>query len=184
LIEKIENSIPGHYLYPAYIFADRKPHLVTTVLGSCVSVCFYDPVMKIGGLNHFMLPLWNGEGLASPKYGNIAIEKLLDKLFSLGVGKNNLIAKVFGGADSLEQKQNFYRIGARNIILAMDILEEKKIKVISQSTGGNTGRNIKFHTGTGEVLLRYIKKSPVIVSQKNLPVNGKKVIDLKTENKR
>ena len=47
-------------------------------------VCLYDPVIRVGGINHYMLPLWNGQGLASPKYGNIAIEKLLEKMISLG----------------------------------------------------------------------------------------------------
>jgi len=64
-----------HFLYPAALFASRTPHMVTTILGSCVAICLYDPILKFGGINHYMLPLWNGQGLASPKYGNIAIEK-------------------------------------------------------------------------------------------------------------
>ena len=69
------------------LFANITPTVVTTILGSCVSVCFSDPVMKMGGINHYMLPYWNGQGLASPKFGNIAIEKLLEKMISMGVIK-------------------------------------------------------------------------------------------------
>jgi chemotaxis protein CheD len=163
-------SLPGHYLYPAYIFADQKAHLVTTVLGSCIAVCLYDPLLKIGGINHFMLPLWNGQGLASPKYGNIAIAKLLEKMIGFGCKKHNLIAKVFGGAESLEQSESFYQIGKRNIILAEETLANEKIKVLSQSTGGNQGRNIKYNTGTGEVMLRYIQK------RSNIEQPGKKPV--------
>ena len=64
-----------HYLYPSALFAERTPFLVDTILGSCVAVCLYDEHKKIGGINHYMLPLWNGDGLATPKFGNIAIEK-------------------------------------------------------------------------------------------------------------
>ncbi len=57
-----------HYLHPGNLFAHRTPHIVTTILGSCVAVCLWDPINNIGGINHYMLPLWNGEGLPVPKY--------------------------------------------------------------------------------------------------------------------
>ena len=69
-----------HFLYPSTLFASREPFIVNTILGSCVAVCIYDTVLKFGGINHYMLPFWNGQGLASPKFGNIAIHKLLEKI--------------------------------------------------------------------------------------------------------
>src|SRR6056297_2647363 len=95
-------ELKTHFLYPSTLFASKTPYLVNTILGSCVAVCMYDPVLKIGGINHYMLPLWNGEGLASPKYGNIAIEKLLEKLKSFGSKKYNIKAKIFGGGEVIE----------------------------------------------------------------------------------
>ena len=149
-----------HFLYPAALFASKTPHLVTTILGSCVAVCLYDPTMQIGGLNHYMLPLWNGQGLASPRYGNIAIERLLEKMSSLGCLKNHLQAKVFGGGEVIQTSGvTQFNIGARNIKLAMEMLEELKIPVVGQSVGGKLGRKILFNTETFEVRQKFIQKA-------------------------
>lgn len=148
-----------HFLYPAALFASKTPHMVTTILGSCVAVCLYDPVLQIGGINHYMLPLWNGQGLASPKYGNIAIEKLLEKMVSLGCSKANIQSKVFGGGEVIETNITQFNIGQRNIKLAYEMLEELKIPIIGQSVGGKQGRKILFNTGTFEVKQKFIQKS-------------------------
>jgi chemotaxis protein CheD len=133
-----EEAANRHYLYPGTLFAHREPHLVTTVLGSCVSVCLWDSAARVGGINHYLLPLWNGEGLPTPKYGNIAITKLIEKVQALGAG-SKLIAKVFG---------------QRNIELAIEMLEQHRIQVVSSDLGGPVGRKIIFHTGEGTVLLK------------------------------
>lgn len=148
-------QIATHYLYPSAIFTSNQPYEVSTVLGSCVSVCLWDTQLKIGGINHFMLPLWNGDGLASPKFGNIATEKLIEKMLALGSHKKNLAAKVFGGAKQLETG-NIFNVGERNIILALEFLKEAGIPIISQNTGGDRGRKIKFRTHTGEVLMKFV----------------------------
>lgn len=145
-----------HFLYPSAIYVHRKPHQVTTILGSCVAVCLWDPVLRFGGINHFMLPLWNGQGLASPKYGNIAIEKLIEKMLQLGSKKSNLRAKVFGGSQRLESKVHSMEIGKRNIALAKEYLQDEKIPVVSSSVGGSKGRKIVFHTESGDVMMKYI----------------------------
>ena len=146
-----------HYLYPAALFADKKPHKVSTVLGTCVAVCLHDTKLNIGGINHYMLPLWNGEGLASPKYGNIAIEKLLDKMYQLGSDKKNLVAKVFGGKEAEDETVSVFNIGKRNFELALEKLKKEEIKIVSQSIGGQFGRKLLYSTDTGEVLMKYIK---------------------------
>lgn len=150
-----------HFLYPAAMFASRTPHLVTTILGSCVAVCLYDPIIRVGGINHYMLPLWNGQGLASPKYGNIAIEKLLDKMISLGCNKNNLQAKIFGGGEVIETNITQFNIGARNIKLAYEALDDLKIPIIGQSVGGKLGRKILFDTESFEIKQKFIQKSVI-----------------------
>jgi chemotaxis protein CheD len=154
----MEEAANTHFLYPAALYASKQPFIVSTILGSCVAVCLYDPVTRIGGINHYMLPLWNGQGLASPKYGNIAIEKLLEKMISLGCNKNNLKAKVFGGGEVIETSIQQFNIGARNIKLAFEALEEMGIPVVGQSVGGKLGRKILFNTETGEVRQKYIQK--------------------------
>jgi chemotaxis protein CheD len=108
-----------------------------------------------------MLPSWNGNDLASPKYGNIAIDKLLEKMSQLGARRENLKAKIFGGGELIESGANGTLIGERNIRVARLILEEKKIPVVASSTGGRKGRKILFFTDIGEVRHRFLdKKAP------------------------
>lgn len=155
----IQEEIESIYLYPAALIVLEKPSIVHTILGSCVSVCLWDSDLKIGGINHFMLPLWNGQGLASPKYGNIAIEKLYQKIISLGANQKKLIAKVFGGGEVLENFSPHFNIGLRNIDVAHEMLHQFKIPIVAESTGGKLGRKIVFNSGTGEVSQRYVKSS-------------------------
>lgn len=147
------------------IFSHRERHLVTTVLGSCVAVCIWNERARVGGINHYLLPLWNGEGLATPKYGNIAIGRLVDKVQTMS-GAGPLIAKVFGGASMWSQVSGALAVGERNIELAFRILEELKIKVVSQDVGGEMGRKVIFDTESGSVLLRRNQSVAMRASEK------------------
>jgi len=160
-MESSSNPIKTHYLYPAAIFADKEPHLVDTILGSCVAVCLYDPVKRIGSINHYMLPFWNGTGLASPKYGNIAIPKIIEKMTEMGSNPKNIQAKIFGGGEVVETKTNLFRIGERNIEIAINTLKEHKIAITGQSVGGKNGRKIRYNTETGVVLMKIIQKTTI-----------------------
>lgn len=142
-----------HYLFPGTIFVHKDQHQVTTVLGSCVSVCLWHPRAQVGGINHFLLPLWNGEGLPTPKYGNVAITRLIEKVTRIA-GSGELIAKVFGGASMWSRAEGALAVGERNVELALRVLEEQKIQVVSQDVWGEMGRKIIFDTKTGSVLLR------------------------------
>lgn len=144
------------FLYPSALYVGRAPVQIITILGSCVAVCLIDFKLKIGGINHFMLPLWNGQGLASPRYGNIAIKKLVDKMERLGSKRIDIKAKIFGGAEVLQSENVSFNIGKRNIELAKSVLEEYNIPIISSSLGGKYGRKILFNSNTGEVRLKYI----------------------------
>jgi len=148
-----------HFLYPSTLFVSNAPSVVTTILGSCVAVCLYDPILKIGGINHYMLPLWNGEGLASPKYGNIAIEKLVEKMYQQGSKKTNLVAKVFGGGEVIDTTIKQFNIGERNIKIALEMLEMYNIPIVAQSVGGKFGRKIQYTTNTGEVKHKFIERN-------------------------
>jgi chemotaxis protein CheD len=147
-----------HYLVAGSLFAHEERHIVTTVLGSCVSVCLWDGVRNQGGINHYMLPFWNGEGLASPKYGNIAIAKLIEKMLDLGSDRRNLRAKVFGGGVVLNVSNPFMNIGERNVHLAEDTLRSENIPVLSADTGGNVGRKLIYNTESGIVLVKRLTR--------------------------
>ncbi|MDD5286240.1 MAG: chemotaxis protein CheD [Desulfuromonadaceae bacterium] len=142
-----------HFLFPGTIFAEPFEYQISTILGSCIAVCLWDKAANRSGMNHFMLPLWNGEGLATPKYGNIAMEKLLNKVISIGCHRENLVAKVFGGANLSGSGLEMYMIGDRNIMLAFQMLEEYRIPVVAKDVGGRVGRKIIMNTQTGVVLV-------------------------------
>ncbi len=154
----ISNSQLPYFLHPSNLVVSKQPQWITTVLGSCVSVCLFDQKQGIGGINHFMLPYWSGDGLESPRYGNVAIPQLIQKMLDFGAKKEDIVAKVFGGADMLGPCDSVFHVGQRNIELAYKLLDEFEIEVLSSSTGGKQGRKILFNTGTGEVLQKYLTK--------------------------
>ncbi len=151
-------ELTTHFLYPSALFVSKEPHVVNTILGSCVAVCLYDNVGRIGGINHYMLPMWNGQGLASPKYGNIAIPRLIDKMLEMGSNQKHLKAKIFGGANIFESNLEQFQIGGRNIAVAEQMLSEYNIPIISCSVGGSNGRRIQFNSYNGEVRQKIIEK--------------------------
>jgi chemotaxis protein CheD len=106
-----------------------------------------------------MLPLWNGQGLASPKYGNIAIEKLINKMKYLGCKEENLVAKVFGGGRIINTTYETDSIGDRNVEIALDMLRQRGIKIVKQSTGGERGRKIMLLTHSFDVYHKFIEKT-------------------------
>lgn len=152
----MEEELGKHYLYPSALFAEKQPFMVDTVLGSCVAVCLFDQKLLIGGINHYMLPFWNGNGLASPKYGNIATEKLVEKMLRNGANLQNMVAKVFGGAN---QMSTTLKIGDQNIEIARQTLSNYGIKIIAENTGGTIGRKLRYNTGTGQVMMKFLTKN-------------------------
>ena len=148
-----------HHLNPCMLIASRVEIEVTTILGSCVAVCLWDPEQACGGMNHYMLPLWNGDGLPTPKYGNIAIEKLLEQMQQLGCRKDHLVAKCFGGAAMIPGASGLMQIGERNIELAMDLLARHRISTVAQFVGGKKGMKITFNTKSGLVLVSHFAAS-------------------------
>jgi chemotaxis protein CheD len=161
LTRTVEKDLDLIYLYPAAMEVPKGPRKIQTILGSCVAVCIFDQVTKSGGINHYMLPYWNGKDLASPKYGNIAIERLVSSLLSTGSKKEHLIAKVFGGAAVINTAMPSFNIGEKNIAVAFEMLHDLKIPVVAKSTGGQLGRKIIFNTATGEIIHRFIKPDDV-----------------------
>lgn len=154
-----QTALEKIFLYPANIHVATRPVCIATLLGTCVAVCLWDTKTKIGGMNHYLLPLWNGEGLASPKYGNIAIEKLLEQLEYRGANRKNVVAKIFGGRAQSDAGTVAYNIGIRNAQIARQVLMEYSIPIVAELVGGEYGMNIRFDTGNGVVMLKHIKGS-------------------------
>jgi chemotaxis protein CheD len=144
------------FIHVGEIFVGTKPTEISTILGSCVAVCLYDKVENIGGMNHYLVPLWNENGLQSPKYGNISIPKLIDNMLNIGCMKQNIEAKIFGGGNVIDVTQEEMMIGRKNILIAKEMLREYGIKISAQDVGGNRGRRILMRTDTGKIFLKYI----------------------------
>jgi chemotaxis protein CheD len=145
-----------HYLYSGDLYCDHHSTEIQTILGSCVSVCLHDWRLNIGGMNHFLMPTWNGDGIPSPKFGDTAIKMLIARLTDLGANHKNMAAKIFGGAWQLE-KMIAYNIGKQNTEIAFKILADYQIPVIASHVGGSLGRKITFRSDTGQVFLKLIK---------------------------
>ena len=143
------------FIHVGQIHVDVAPYAISTVLGSCVAVCLYDTKLKIGGMNHYLLPYWNGNGLQSPKYGNIAIPKLIESMLERGSSLKTIEAKIFGGASMNIFSSENMMIGEKNILVAREILKEYKIAVVAEDIAKQSGRKIQFNLEHGKVLLKY-----------------------------
>ena len=158
------NKKLNQYLFVIYAgeyFATDEDVIISTVLGSCISVCIYDAINGIGGINHFMLPE-NVEisedsriYTRDTKYGIHAMDMLINSILKKGGVRRNLEAKIFGGASYFGQG-NIRRLGVRNIRFAQKYLFLEDIKLISSDVGGSEARKILFYPQTGKVFLKRI----------------------------
>lgn len=145
--------LPGEY------FATDAKQMIVTVLGSCVSVCLRDPITRVAGMNHFLLPEnkdtvnFNSE---SARYGLYAMEILVNHLTKLGASKSRLQAKVFGGGNVLKQIK-YTNVGEQNAAFVNEYLDTEGFQVIASDLLGEYPRKVYFFPETGEVKVRKIK---------------------------
>ena len=148
----VEEAPESVYLHPGQIFTASHAVLVSTVLGSCVAVCLWDPVTRVGGMNHFLLPTGKG-----PRYCNEAMAQLLDEMVVRGASVSRIVAKVFGGACVIAGFTGPRKaIGAMNTEAALQFLASYSIPLRGEQTGGRRGRKLLFHTGTGHAYVKEI----------------------------
>lgn len=148
------------YLHPGHSFSSATPTLVTTILGSCISVCLTDPIARIGGLTHYVVPspLSPSMALEAERVGTTAIVQLVDKLAILGALRHRFIARVFGGASMLQRSPLSGRdLGTQNADVAFAQLAALGIPVASRDTGGTVGRKLIFETDTGEAWVKLVE---------------------------
>ncbi len=140
---------------PGKLVVAEQETLISTLLGSCVAVCLHDPLTKIGGMNHYLLPeVLNGE-TPSPRYGSFAIPELIKEMDKKGADIYQLQAKVFGGGNVLKDNKLGQSIGQRNIAIAEAALKAAGIWIVRKDVAGDRGRKITFDTTTFEVLVSY-----------------------------
>ena len=136
---------------------------VTTVLGSCVSTCLWDPVERIGGMNHFMLPgdtaHPDSPWAASARFGVYAMEVLINEMLHLGADRRRLVAKVFGGARLLAGFERL-DVGAKNSEFVLEFLRVEGIRVLARDLQDVCPRKVHFFVDSGKVQVKRLSLTP------------------------
>jgi chemotaxis receptor (MCP) glutamine deamidase CheD len=144
-------------LYIGGVYASPLPAVVKTLLGSCVAVCFYDPVARVGGMNHFMLPRGSGgDGDLSTRFGVHAMDSLIGATMKAGGDRRRFVAKVFGGAHVLAVAETPGGVPRQNIDFVQDFLEAEGFPMLASDVGGYWPRQIVFHTATGRAFVKRV----------------------------
>jgi len=149
-------TLINYFLKPGYIFLAEKPTVISTVLGSCVSVCIYDRKLKTGAMNRFQYPLTSDRNKTTASFGNVATIAMIRMMEKNGSQKKHLEAQILGGAHNPEISER--NIGRENIKTAVSILLKEGISVASRDEGGEKGRKVVFNTFTNELMVFKVEK--------------------------
>ncbi len=143
------------YLHPGHLHVSLVPCTMTTILGSCVAVCLWDPVSRVGGMNHFLLAHHPPAEIDSARYGDSATDMLISAAARAGGSLGRLQAKLFGGACVLGKvAAGTQHLGLKNVMVARERLAAHGIRVVGEDVEGPRGRKIHFQTLDGVVLVR------------------------------
>jgi chemotaxis protein CheD len=156
------DSREGRYvakLLPGDYYVTTHDEMVFTVLGSCVSACIRDRVLRIGGMNHFMLPedasdgnsAWGQSASAATRYGNVAMERLVNDILKAGGKRENLEVKLVGGGRVLDAMTD---IGARNIRFVKEFVATEGYKILGEDLGSVHPRKVMYHPESGDARVK------------------------------
>lgn len=159
-------ELKRYTVFPGQYVITSVPALISTILGSCVSVCLWDNYQKMGAMNHYLLPGTATDEPGNPNRGITSIPVLINSMLNRKSKIENLEAKVFGGCNSLYRENNMFRIGERNAAIALEILKEYNIHVSAKHLGGMYGRKIVFNTSTGKVRMRLLVQTAAEINEK------------------
>jgi len=158
-----ENQIVAAKLMPGDYYVTKQDEMITTVLGSCVAACIRDVVTGVGGMNHFMLPETSKSRLNArdeavvgnaSRYGNYAMEHLINAILQNGGKRKNLEVKLFGGGKIIATLGD---VGARNIQFVLDYVDTEALNLVSHDLGDIYPRKVNFFPHTGRVRMKKIK---------------------------
>jgi chemotaxis protein CheD len=163
--------INQYYLMAGEVMIPDEPATISTVLGSCVSVCLYDNRKKIGGMNHFKGPKHLANKKPTADYGDIAIKNLIEGMVRAGSKKIDIVALVFGGGSVIKYTHVDMQIGKINGEAAIEILEKFKIPMVHQDLGGTHGRRVWFNTSDGSYKVKSINNLETSALMRNRPLS-------------
>jgi chemotaxis protein CheD len=142
--------LPGEY------FVTSDDLVVMTVLGSCIAACIWDPRVRVGGMNHFMLP--DGGNDSSGRYGSYAMELLINEMIKLGARRETMQAKVFGGGQVMHTFTTM-NVGERNTAFVLDYLQTERIAVVSKDVLDIYPRKVCYFPATGKAMVKRLAHS-------------------------
>ena len=142
--------LPGEY------YVTTADMMIMTVLGSCIAACIWDPKVRVGGMNHFMLP--DGGGDTSGRYGSYAMELLINEMMKLGARRERMQAKVFGGGQVMHTFTTM-NVGERNTAFVLDYLQTERIAVISKDVLDIHPRKVCYFPATGKAMVKRLAHS-------------------------
>jgi chemotaxis protein CheD len=151
-------SLPATYVHPGQIVVSEAPGVLTTILGSCVAVCLNDPKLRIGGLNHYLLPIDSPSDELAGRYAPSAIEQLIAEMRAQGAAMNRMVAHIVGGAAVLAAfgREGQQHLGMRNVAIAREYMSRYRIPVASLDVGGTRGRKLMFAPRDGATCVHLI----------------------------
>ncbi|AZQ67662.1 chemotaxis protein CheD [Silicimonas algicola] len=141
--------------------------VITTILGSCISICLWDPVAGVGGMNHLLLPEMHQAGSLSTS-GAVAMDRLINRMMPLGAVRPRLRGKLFGGSSMLQGRTD---IGARNAAFGQAYLKTEGIPCDAENVGGTRARKLRFFPATGVAQLKFVEEAPRLKTPKVMPSN-------------
>lgn len=164
-------------LLPGDFYVTREDEVLDTVLGSCVSACIRNPRLRIGGMNHFMLPRPSGSGNdtwekvagRATRYGSASMEKLINRILSAGGTRADLEVKIFGGGRVLSSLSD---VGKRNVAFVRDFLKQEGLKVVSEDVGNVYPRHVQYFPLTGRVRVRHLSSRSDVVREEQHYLKG------------
>ncbi len=145
-----ETTFSEAMLWAGDLVAEAAPVRMSTVLGSCVSVCLFDPARRFGGMNHYLVP----RGGRTAIHGDWSINRLVERMRQLGSEAGALQAKVFGGGCPLKLANDTFAVGVENVTVARQILAEHGIPIVAERVGHGAGIRLFFENWTGVVWLK------------------------------
>lgn len=152
---RIIKVLPGEHR-----MSRKDDEILVTVLGSCVAACIRDPVTRVGGMNHFMLPgeargTWGGAS-HEMRYGQYAMERLINEVLTAGGRFERLEVKLFGGANVT---QSSIRVGDRNVEFVREFLRQERLSIAAEDLGGSNPRRVHYFATTGRVMRKELRRS-------------------------
>lgn len=145
-------------ILPGEFYVSKSREAISTVLGSCISACVWDEVNGVGGMNHFLLPQRNNSSTSdsyTARYGNWAMEYLVNEVLKHGATRNNLKSKIFGGGKIINSMTN--EVGNGNVDFVLEYLRLENIPIVANDTGGPWPRKVMFDPLSGRAQVKKLR---------------------------